>query len=76
MPSFEQAEAAAGERMSFSNGTEGDAWMENWCYRCAHEETCVLVLVAMLGKTPRAWEPDRPGSLGHQYTCTAFEAAK
>lgn len=60
----------------FSNGTEGDAWLERWCHRCAndHGESCPLVLVSYLGLTPAAWEPDQPHSLGAQYRCVEFLA--
>lgn len=81
LPSFDDATSRASDRPAFSNGTEGDAWMENWCYRCVHEadpdETgaCPLLTVAMLGQTPAEWLEDSPGSLGQQYRCIEFEAA-
>ena len=53
-----QADAKPGS--PFSNGTEGYAWMGNWCERCTNndEETelwCPLLTVALLGKTPVEW---------------------
>lgn len=77
LPAFDEASERAADRPAFSNGTEGDAWMENWCFRCRNDDGdgCPLVLVAMLGKTPAEWEPFVPGSLGSQYCCTEFEAA-
>jgi hypothetical protein len=77
LPSFDDAAARAADGPAFSNGTECDAWMANWCYRCVHDdpdEGCPLVLVALLGQTPVEWQEAEPGSLGHQYRCTAFQA--
>jgi hypothetical protein len=75
LPSFDDAEARAANRPAFSNGFEIDAWMDRWCYRCVHEETCPLILVAMLGKTPAEWRELNRGDLGNQYACSAFEGA-
>jgi hypothetical protein len=76
LPDFGTVIAEAADRPAFSNGTEGEAWMARWCYRCLHdqgEEGCPLVLAAFLGKTPAQWREDQPGSLGDQYTCDLFE---
>ena len=74
LPGFEEVMDAAADRPPFANGTEGDAWMENWCWRpCRHEEDCPLLLAAMVGKTPAQWQEADPGRLGGQYACTAFE---
>jgi hypothetical protein len=70
---FDEADERAADTTAFSNGTEADAWMARWCNRCQHEEECQLILVAMLGKTPAAWEEKDRLDLGHQYVCTAFE---
>ncbi len=78
MPAFDDAMDRAADRPAFSNGSEGDAWMENWCYRCRHdqsEEGCPLLLVAMLGQTPAEWQEQDRMSLGSQYRCTQFVAA-
>jgi len=52
-----EIDAAAIDKRPFSNGTEGYAWMANWCDDCGHndEETekwCPILSVALLGKTP------------------------
>lgn len=52
--------ASAREGSPFSNGTEGYAWMAEWCDECVHndEETekwCPILTVALLGKTPAEW---------------------
>ena len=79
LPSFDAAMEQAADRPPFSNGFEGDAWMERWCYQCVHEanpdETgaCPILTAAMVGKTPAAWTPVDPRSLGNQYSCTEFE---
>lgn len=48
----------------FSNGTSGEMWMSNWCYRCKvdapfnrgeTDQGCPLLLVAMVGRTPKEW---------------------
>ena len=74
LPSYDDAAAAAADRPAFSNGFEGDAWMERWCWQCVHEESCPLLLVALLGKTPAQWQEVDRNSLGNQYTCQFFEA--
>jgi len=76
MPGLDEVMDQAADRPAFSNGTEGEAWMANWCYRpCRHEEDCPLLLAAFLDKTPAEWQELEPGSLGNQYRCTRFEAA-
>lgn len=61
---------AAASHRPFSNGTEGDAWMEKWCSFCAldhaiHDDTfetdgmCQIIGGAMLGdRWPEAWLPE------------------
>ena len=58
----------------FSNGTEGEAWMQRWCYRCVHDrdEDCPLLTVAMIDRTPAAWTPTDPHGLADRYTCAEF----
>lgn len=75
--------AAAVDQRPFSNGTEGYAWMDNWCFRCVHddeeaEKYCPILTVGYLGKTPAEWvEQDRGPSglmtLGETYTCVEFD---
>jgi len=74
MPSYDGALSRAVASPAFSNGFEGDAWMDRWCYRCRHEEDCPLILVAMVGSTPAEWKEQDRGDLGNQYCCTVFEA--
>lgn len=52
--------ADATPERAFSNGTEGYAWMDRWCYECVHndeatEKWCPILTVALLGKTPVEW---------------------
>lgn len=74
-PEYDDAAARASARAPFANGFEWDHWSDGNCYRCVHEETCPLILVAMLGKTPAEWEPGKPGHLGEQYRCACFQQA-
>lgn len=61
MRTYEEAWEHAVDRRPFSNGTEGYAWMDNWCYRCKNDGDhlddpgCPLVLVALMGRTPSEW---------------------
>lgn len=77
MRAEDEITADARDGSPFSNGTEGMAWMENWCERCVHDDEernvfCPLVTVAMLGKTPAEWIEEKPFSLGDRYTCVEF----
>jgi hypothetical protein len=83
MRNFDEAHAAAMEKPAFSNGTESEAWEENWCGRCIHDakfrqagvgDGCPLMLVAVLGRTPAEWIDQRPNGhrLGDTYHCTEF----
>ena len=66
---YDPWEHARDER-PFSNGTEGYAWMDNWCFRpCAVDaawqrydndkgpkaDGCPLIVIALNGKTPAEW---------------------
>jgi hypothetical protein len=64
MRSYQEAYAAARDEPAFSNGTEGYAWMENWCESCVHdkpareerpEDGCPLIMVAFMSRTPSEW---------------------
>jgi hypothetical protein len=75
-----EIQADAKDRRPFSNGTEGYAWMDNWCYRCVHNDEereiwCPLLTVALLGKTPAEWIDQTADGhrLGDTYRCTEFE---
>ena len=83
MRTYEEAWAAAREGSPFSNGTEGFAWEENWCARCVHDAEfrrtgdgsgCVLMQVALLGRTPVEWIDQTANGhrLGDTYQCTEF----
>jgi len=72
---------AAADGAPFSNSTEGDAWMANWCDQCVHdrparegryEDACQILLVGLSGKTPQEWMPMDRFRLGAQYRCTLF----
>lgn len=65
---------------AFSNGFEGDVWMERWCGTCRHDDVdrggnvaCPLAGLALGGFTPRQWEDDVEGGLSSRYRCTAYE---
>lgn len=80
MRSFDEAYAGARERSAFSNGTEGECWMDNWCARCVNDspemvdrgEGCPLILVALSGRTPTEWIEQNPLSLSDRYHCIEF----
>lgn len=75
LPTYEQAWETAQQRAAFSNGTEGECWMHNNCHRCVNDDPndgCDLVLVALLGRTPAEWTPDKSGSISEQYRCMYF----
>lgn len=68
----------AREGSPFSNGTAGEMWMGDWCYRYKVDaafqrdespEGCPLLLVALLDKTPAEWT-----ETGIQdYHCSEFD---
>ena len=76
------------DRVPFSNSTEGEEWMANWCYRCLVDAPyrngisptgCPLILTALLGQTPAEWidgPRDEHGrySMADQYHCVNFRA--
>lgn len=83
MRDYDEAYAAARDRPAFSNGTEGECWMENWCARCVNDSPelvnqgkgCPLILVALMGRTPSEWlEQDSTNgySLSDGYHCIEF----
>ncbi|MEO3869383.1 hypothetical protein ABGB18_11175 [Nonomuraea sp. B12E4] len=81
LPTFEEADATAQEGSPFSNGTEGECWMENNCHRCVNDaptrrdewdKGCPLIMVALLGKTPNAWMERNPYGLYDRYSCIYF----
>jgi hypothetical protein len=83
MRPYDEAYAAAKDRRPFSNGTEGFAWMGNWCDQCVHdkgtrdgsdETGCPLVMVALMQRTPVEWldQTENGHRLGDTYHCTEF----
>lgn len=75
----EEIAANARDGRAFSNGTEGYAWMDAWCYECVHDDEkteryCPILTLAMLGeKTPAEWVEKEPRGLRDRYECTEFE---
>ncbi|WP_395109831.1 hypothetical protein [Actinomadura sp. SCN-SB] len=81
LPTYEQAMGTSREGAPFSNGTEGECWMGQHCYRCVNDKParegreqdgCVLILVALDQRTPAEWIEDQPFSLYHRYRCLYF----
>lgn len=69
------------DRPAFSNGTEFECWVANWCHRCVHdkparedryEDACQIVMIALLGQTPAEWIRQEGFRLGDQYHCIEF----
>ncbi len=66
----------------FSNGTEGYAWMSQWCDRCMVDAPfrngisatgCDLLLTALTGQTPDEWIEQERWSLYSRYHCINFK---
>jgi hypothetical protein len=55
----------------FSNGFEGEAWMNLWCDDCANQYDCPLIMVAVMNRVPAAWELRDPAGL-NKYSCAEF----
>jgi hypothetical protein len=81
LPTYEQAVAASSDQSPFSNGTEVMCWMTNNCDLCINDlparqddpgNGCPLILVAVEGRLPAEWTPDKPGYLGEQWRCMYF----
>ncbi|WP_410633321.1 hypothetical protein [Amycolatopsis sp. cmx-4-83] len=84
---YDEAYARSRDVPAFSNGTEGETWMANWCYRCLRDAPhrnmgkgsgCPLILVAMMSRTPAEWldgPRDEQGrySMADQYHCIEFK---
>jgi hypothetical protein len=58
-----------------SNGTEGQAWMDAWCHTCVKDinESCPLVLHAMMGDWPDEWRSGPHWSPQTVVSCDAYE---
>lgn len=64
--------ARARDGRAFSNGFEGESWTRVWCADCQiGEEHCPLIGVALLGRTPAAWEERQPMDL-NRYVCHEY----
>ena len=68
---------SAGKPYRPSNGTEGDVFMEMFCYRCKHYDDCEIIVKTMAFEKddpeyPKEWKFDAEGCP----TCTAFEESK
>jgi len=88
MRTTDQIMADARDGAAFSNSTESEGWMANWCDQCLHEAPfrnmskgtgCPILTVALLGEqTPAEWfeQPwgERGPRLGDRYHCTEFRA--
>jgi len=80
MRTYEEAYAAANDRPAFSNSTDGEAWMGNWCEQCVNDSPelvdagngCPLIMVALMNRTPSEWIRQDPATLGDQYHCTEY----
>ena len=50
-----------------SNGTEGEIFMSEYCYKCYKYSGCTILTGSMVDKQPKQWiyKDDRP-------TCTSF----
>ncbi len=74
---FEQELQRASPGPAFSNGFEGDAWMDYWCSNCRHclpQGSCELITVALLGQVPFPWERLVANSLHKRYVCHEFSS--
>lgn len=78
---MKEPELTPTDQRAFSNSTEGEAWMANWCDRCLYdlparegdyEEACGILLLALGGQTPGEWVRQEGFRLGDQYQCTQF----
>ena len=68
---------SAGKPYRPSNGTEGDMFMEQFCYRCIHDCYCNIIPLSMLHHVD---EREYPEELKFDAegcpTCTAFEESQ
>ncbi|RSN26536.1 hypothetical protein DMC63_01485 [Streptomyces sp. WAC 05977] len=85
---YDEAFARSRDVPAFSNGTEGETWMANWCRRCLRDAPfrnglvktgCPLVLISLMQRTPAEWldgPRDEHGrySMADQYHCIEFRA--
>lgn len=51
-----------------SNGTEGDIFFDNYCYKCYKEKQCTILTNSLMGKRPKQWIYDE----NNNPTCTSF----
>lgn len=81
MDDAETAYANARDERAFSNGTDWEIWQYNNCETCHHDaayqagetnQGCPLIVVALLGKTPREWIPGEDKYCGDRFTCVMY----
>jgi hypothetical protein len=67
---FEDYEPEADDRPPFPDGFSGEVWMVENCERCAHgENTCPLLMLAIIGRTPHVWTERTNATLSHRWHC-------
>lgn len=55
-----------------SNGTEGDVFMSNNCYKCYKTYGCTILANSLVGKRPKQWIHKE----NHNAICTSFRETK
>lgn len=76
MRSFDEITSDAKQQSPFSNGFQGESWMDRWCWapcKKDRDSSCPLVLAAYSGYTPKEWTEVNPGGLADRYHCSEFE---
>lgn len=82
MRDYDAIYKAAKEGSPFSNSTQGEIWMNQWCYRCKvdapyqrdeSDTGCPLLVVALVGMTPAEWTTRTNDDAIHaNYHCSEF----
>lgn len=69
---FQQEHDRSTARSPFTNGGEGERWMQRWCEEgCINLDDCTLLTVALVtNRTPAAWIKHEPGNT---YACTEYD---
>lgn len=70
--SFEQEWVRSEDSKPFSTVSLPQGWLAIWCQECTRPPDCPLLLVAMLLRTPAAWELRDAGAV-NKWTCMEFE---
>jgi hypothetical protein len=82
LPTYEQALATSRDEAAFSNGFEGEHWLEANCCQCLNDADartgqgpgCVLVLISLEGRTPAEWTETNPRGLSNRYQCAYYRS--